>query len=214
MARLIGILAAIMTLAACNSGVSNSGAGARGTSCNSSGLDLSCTATVSISPTVIDACPAVNEDGETIGISPTATANVNIIVRDPLGEFSNINQGVTFDRFEINYDTGQGGAPNLGPRVLGQTVIVELDNSVGSGTATLPIVDQVTQQQFRNQASCSTVYPYSVSIVARGRDFATNSPLTIVARTTLQIGDADGSASEESVSEEDGEESEDGDGEA
>lgn len=193
MVRLIGTLAAIFTLAACSSGVSNDGAGAAGTNCNPGDLDLICTATLSVSPSSVDACadaPAEGEDDEeaTVVLPGTTTGNMTVTVTDPLGEFDNTFQGMTFQTFDVSFQSGQGGAPNLGQRRFTQTINITISDAQGSGSATLPIVDQVTKQQFRDQSSCSTAYPYVVTVRATGQDFATNTPVVAVARTTIEIG--------------------------
>jgi len=190
MARLFGILGLILTLAACSSGVSNTGAGAAGTNCTGGGLDLVCTATVEPSNFSIDVYTDVDEQGQPVSdTSPaTDTITMNITVTDPLGEFSQVFQGVTFQTFDISFDSGQGGAPNLGTRRFTETLNITLVDSVGSGSATFPMVDQVTKKQFAQQASGSTVFPYVVTVRATGRDFATNTPVVVVARTNIEIG--------------------------
>lgn len=189
MTRLFGILVTISSLAACSSGVSNDGAGAAGTNCNPGDLDLICTATLSVNPSSVDACADIPDDPEAVVVLPaTSTGTMTVTVTDPLGEFDNTFQGVTFQTFDVSFQSGQGGAPNLGTRRYTQTLNITISNSVGSGSVSLPIVDQVTKKQFRDQASCSTAFPYLVTVRATGRDFATGTAVVTVARTNIEIG--------------------------
>jgi len=193
MARLFGILGTlgiVLTLAACSSGVSNSGAGAAGTSCANGELNLVCTAVLDPNNDSIDVFIDVDEEGEpTSNVGPaTDTADLTITLADPLGEFSNTFQGVTFETFDVNFDSGQGGAPSLGTRRFTQTFSLQLSDSTASGTVEIPLVDQVTKAEFAEQASGSTVYPYVVTVRATGRDFATNSLVVVTARANIEIG--------------------------
>lgn len=190
MARLIGILVMTLSLAACSSGVSNTGAGGAGTSCGTAELNLVCHATLDPNNDSIDVFIDVDEEGEpTSDIGPASdTADMTISIRDPLGEFSQTFQGVTFEQFIVHFDSGQGGAPNLGRRTFGQTFSLELVGSVSTGTVTIPLVDQVTKTQFAEQASGSTVFPYRVTVRAIGHDFATNNRIVVVARNDIEIG--------------------------
>lgn len=200
MARLFGILVAIFTLSACSSGVSNSGGGAAGTNCGS--VDLICTATLTVPDDESSSIDVINdpeetEEGETVVTFP-ATSNriMNITVTDPLGRFAQVSQGVTFETYDVAYRSGQGGAPNLGPRrftdsltiILEDTAAGGPDNNSGTGEVIIPVADQVIKDQFRDQASLSTVYPYIVTVRATGRDIATNSVVVVVARTNVEIG--------------------------
>lgn len=203
MARLFGILATILTLAACSSGVSNTGAGAAGTNCAGGELNMVCTASLSVDPTTIDVCATDTDgDGEPDELATTDTGTMTIRVRDPLGEFSNTFQGVTFETYDVSYDSGDGGAPNLGTRRFTQTLSIELTDSTGEGSVTLPLFDPTTKREFSQQASCSTFYPYVVTVRATGRDFATNSQVVAVARINVQLGDTTPPSDEEE--EEDG----------
>lgn len=204
MARLFGILATILTLAACSSGVSNTGAGAAGTNCTAGELNMVCTASLSVDPTTIDVCATDTDgDGEPDEQATTDTGTMTIRIRDPLGEFSNTFQGVTFETYDVSYDSGDGGAPNLGSRRFTQTLSIELTDSTGEGSVTLPLFDPTTKREFSQQASCSTFYPYVVTVRATGRDFATNSQVVAVARINVQLGDTT-PPSDEEEEEEDG----------
>lgn len=187
MARLFGILVTIFTLSACSSGVSNSGGGSAGTNCGS--VDLVCTADIELDSTSIDVLhspPEGEEEASTLPASDDATMNIQVF--DPLGRFANVFQGVTFNTFDISYDSGQGGAPNLGTRRFSGTLTIILSDNEGDGEIDFPIADQVTKDQFREQSSGSTVYPYLVTVRATGRDIATNSVVVVVARTNIEIG--------------------------
>lgn len=199
MARLIGFLATIFILAACSSGVSNSGAGGPGTDCSTGALGLICTADITLASPTLTACSA-GEEGPVANAS-TDTGILNIIIRDPLGEFSNTVQGFTFNNYRISYASGQGGAPNLGTRQVANTLSFTLNNSVGQGAVVLPILDATNKKMFADQASCSTTFPYQVTVRAIGTDFVTNTQIVIVARINIGIG---GSAAENG--EEEGEE--------
>ncbi|MDZ7839829.1 MAG: hypothetical protein U5R46_03265 [Gammaproteobacteria bacterium] len=187
MARLFGILVTIFTLSACSSGVSNTGAGAAGTDCSS--VDLVCTASIDLDSTSIDVLNDPEEGEEEAATLPASdSGTMNITINDPLGRFAQVFQGVTFETFDVSYESGQGGAPNLGTRRVTGTLTIILSNNTGTGTIDVPIADQVTKQQFRDQASLSTVYPYVVTIRATGRDIATNNVVVVVARTNIEIG--------------------------
>lgn len=187
MARLFGLLVTIFSLAACSSGVSNSGAGAAGTNCGS--VDLTCSASIGLESTSIDTLNEPEEGEEeatTLPASDNGTLTIQIF--DPLGRFANVFQGATFETFDISYSSGQGGAPNLGTRRFSSTLTILLNNGTGSGSIEVPVADQVTKDQFRDQSSGSTVFPYVVTVRATGRDIATNSSLVVVARTNIEIG--------------------------
>lgn len=190
MARLFGILGIVLTLAACSSGVSNSGAGAAGTSCANGELNLVCTAVLDPNNESIDVFIDVDEEGEpTSDAAPaTDTADLSIRLADPLGEFSKTFQGVTFETYDVSFESGQGGAPSLGTRRFTQTFSLELTDGTAEGTVEIPLVDQVTKTEFAEQASGSTVYPYVVTVRATGRDFATNSLIVVTARANIEIG--------------------------
>lgn len=189
MARLIGILVAIFTLTACSSGVSNSGGGAAGTNCASGSLNMICTASIQMESFSIDAFASdLDSDGFPDELIETDTGTFNVIISDPLGEFSGTFQGVTFETFDVSFESGQGGAPNLGTRRFTNTLSIELTGSSNDGSIVIPIVDIVTKRQFSQQASGSTVFPYVVTVRATGRDFATNSVVVAVARTNIEIG--------------------------
>jgi len=190
MARLFGILATILTLAACSSGVSNTGAGAAGTNCAAGELNLVCHAVLDPTNDSIDVFIDVDEEGEPVSdVGPaTDTATFEVTISDPLGEFSNTFQGVTFETFDVSFDSGQGGAPNLGTRRFTQSFSLTLSGSTVTGSTIIPLVDQVTKAEFANQASGSTVYPYVVTVRATGRDFATNNVVVVVARANIEIG--------------------------
>lgn len=203
MARLFVLLGTLLTLAACSSGVSNSGAGAAGTNCNLGELNMACTAQVS-TPNPIFACAASGEEGaEPEAAATTDFANFSVTISDPLGEFSNTFQGVTFETYDVSFDSGQGGAPNLGTRRFTNTLNIQLTNSTGSGTVSIPFLDETAKRQFAEQASCSTIYPYVVTVRATGHDFATNSQVIAVARTNVGIG---GTSTPPPAEEENGEE--------
>ncbi len=188
MARLFGILIATFTLAACSSGVSNSGAGGAGTNCG--GVDLVCFATLTVDDsTSIDTLGDPEEGEEEATTLPASDSGVfDIEINDPLGRFSNVFQGATFTKFDITFRSGDGGAPNLGRRQAFNTLTITLNDGTGSGDIQLLLVDQVTKDQFRDQSSGSTVYPYVVTVRASGRDIATNTPITVVASTNIEIG--------------------------
>lgn len=189
MARLIGILATIFTLASCSSGVSNSGGGAAGTNCAGGALNMICTASIQMESFSIDAFASdTDSDGFPDELLETDTGTMNIRIADPLGEFSGTFQGVTFETFDVSFASGQGGAPSLGQRRFTNTLSIEMTNSTGEGSIVIPIVDLVTKRQFSQQASGSTVFPYVVTVRATGRDFATNSVVVAVARTNIEIG--------------------------
>ncbi|HSH42983.1 MAG TPA: hypothetical protein VK973_12735 [Arenicellales bacterium] len=189
MARLFGILAAIFTLASCSSGVSNTGAGAAGTNCAGGELNMVCTASIQMETFSFDAFASDTDgDGFPDELLETETGTVTITISDPLGEFSNTFQGATFETYDVSYNSGQGGAPNLGPRRFTNTLSITMSNSTGTGSIDIPIVDLVTLREFAEQASGSTVYPYVVTVRATGRDFATNSVVVAVARANIEIG--------------------------
>lgn len=190
MTRLFTILLTIFGLTACSSGVSNSGAGAVGTNCQSGGLNLVCTATIAMSSTTVDACPSDTDgDGVVDEVLGTDTGTLTITVTDPLGQFSQVFQGMTFDSYDVSYASGDGRAPGLGPRQFANTLAITLSDSTGSGSVTIPIVDVASKNEFEAGASCSTFFPYQVTVRANGRDFATNTPVVVVARISIQIGD-------------------------
>ncbi len=188
MARLFGILVTIFTLSACSSGVSNSGAGGAGTNCG--GVDLVCFAALSVDDsTSIDTLNDPEEGEEEATTLPASNSGVlSITINDPLGRFEKVFQGATFTRYDITFSSGDGGAPNLGPRQVFNTLTIILTNGTGSEDIPLLLVDQVTKDQFRDQSSGSTVYPYVVTVRASGRDIATNTPITVVASTNIEIG--------------------------
>lgn len=193
MARLFGILIATFTLAACSSGVSNSGAGGAGTNCG--GVDLICTASLEVTDPAIDVLEEQEEeaeegeDPEVVLTSPgTDFGTLNIVINDPLGRFDNVFQGATFTKYDITYRSGHGGAPNLGPRQFFNTLTINLTDGTGDGDVSVPVVDQRTKKQFRDQSSGSTVFPYVVTVRASGRDIATNTPITVVASANIEIG--------------------------
>jgi hypothetical protein len=187
MARLFGILLTTLTLAACSSGVSNTGAGAAGTTCGS--VDLVCTGSIEMDSISIDAFASDTDfDGFPDELLETDQGTLRIRINDPLGRFSNTFQGATFQTYDVSFNSGKGGAPKLGTRRFTGTLTFELNSGTGEGTIVIPIVDLVTKRQFQEQASGSTVFPYVVTVRAAGRDFATNSPLVVVARTNIEIG--------------------------
>ena len=188
MFRLLGILIATMGLTACSSGISNQGAGAAGTNC--SRVELTCTMTISVESISIDAFASDTDfDGFPDELVESDLATLTIEINDPLGTWSNTFQGVTWQTYDISYNSGQGGAPNLGTRRFTGTFSITLSNSTGSGSVTIPIVDLVTKAEFSKQASGSTVYPYVVTVRATGRDFATGQEVVVVARINLELGD-------------------------
>lgn len=188
MLRVFGILTAIFSLAACSSGVSNTGAGGTGTDCQTGALNFACTAQLSAPTTVLACAGGTDEAGQPVAATTTDTGTLNIRISDPLGEFSSTFQGVTLSTYDVSFQSGQGGAPNLGTRRFTNTQSFEMSDSVASGSVTIPIVDPTTKRQFVNQASCSTIYPYLVTVRATGTDFATNSRVVITARTNIGIG--------------------------
>lgn len=177
MARLIGILVTLASLAACSSGVSNSGAGAAGTDCGSGDLNLICTANLAMGSTTVDAYS-----------TDTATGTLTITVTDPLGTFSHIFEGVTFDTYHVNFTSSTPGAPVLGTRAYSNTLTINLVNHTGTGSVTIPIADSVTLKEFRDHAKANLVYTYLVTVQAFGRDFAANKPVLVVAHITIQMG--------------------------
>lgn len=201
MARLIGILVAIASLAACSSGVSNSGAGAAGTNCKGGDLNLICTANISFDSTStatstasngisIDAYASdTNGDGQPDELVATDLCTLNISITDPLGTFAHTFEGVTFETFDISYATGKSHAPTLGTRRYTNTVSITLSGNVGSGSVVLPCVDLVTKDEFVKQNTTYAVVPYVLTIRATGRDFATNSVVVVTARINIEIGD-------------------------
>lgn len=185
--RILFAIASLFTLAACSSGVSNSGAGGAGTNCG--GVDLVCTASFGVDEPSIDVLEEQEEEDETVLISPgTDFGTLSIVINDPLGRFSNVFQGATFTRYDITYSSGQSGAPKLGPRQFFDTLTFNLTNGTGSGDVQLPVADQRIKKQFRDQSSGSTVFPYVVTVRASGRDIATNTPITVVANASIEIG--------------------------
>jgi hypothetical protein len=189
MARLIGILVAIASLAACSSGVSNSGAGAAQTDCKSGDLNLICTMQITVNAT------SVNAYGTTVGSTADAlidstmgTLDINVV--DPLGTFTHIFQGITWQTYDVSFSSGRAKAPVLGQRRYTSTLVITLTNNTGEGTISIPIVDGVTKKEFRNQDQHSGhVFPYVVTVRATGTDFATGHHVFVVARTTIEIGD-------------------------
>lgn len=192
MARLFIMLLTVTSLAACSSGVSNKGAGGAGTNCDI--IDLICTALLSPASFSSDAF-ATDTDGDPdttddIEFVEADFATVTINMRDPLGRFSRVFQGATFNVFRITFLRQKGGAPNLGPRDVAETINIELSGNTGTGSVTIPIVDNVTKREFRQQSGGSgTVHVYTVRVQAIGRDFATNTQITVEARATVEIGE-------------------------
>ena len=198
MARLIGILAGLATVASmaallsCSSGVSNSGAGAIGTDCKGGDLNLICTGFISFQngSTSIDVFATdTNGNGQPNELIKTSVCTLHVTITDPLGTFSHIFQGVTFETFDISYASGVGHAPVLGTRRATATFSITLTNNTGSGTVDLPCVDLRTKKLFADQDSNGKVFPYVMTIRATGRDFATNSVVVVTARINIEIGD-------------------------
>lgn len=194
MARLIGILATIASLAllgSCSSGVSNTGAGARNTDCKSGDLNLICTATITMETTSIDAYASdTNMDGTPDELLTTQTGDMTITITDPLGTFSHIFQGATFETYDVSFESGRADAPKLGTRRYTQTMSITLSAAgTGSNSVTIPIVDLVTKKRFRDTAKFNIVYPYVVTVRATGRDFATNHTIVVVARINVEFAD-------------------------
>lgn len=196
MVRLFVILLT-MSLAACSSGVSDSGAGGAGT--DTGGTDLIATATLAPDTFSSDAFASDTDgDPETtddIELVSADFATITINLADPLGRFSRIFQGVTFNLFRVNFLRVNGGAPNLGQRDVAATINITLSGGTGTGSVSIPLVDNVTKQEFRNQSGGSgTPQVYTVQVRAFGRDFVTNSLITVEARTTIEIGEFVGDA--------------------
>jgi hypothetical protein len=188
MARLFLILSTITALTACSSGVSNTGAGGAGTNCGK----LVCTATLAPDNFSSDAFASDTDDppdGVADELVSADFATMTITINDPLGQFSRVFQGATFNRFRVTFRRVNGGAPKLGPRDIADVINITLSDGTGTGNTSLPIVDNVTKQQFRDQASGSTVFVYTVVVEAFGKDFATNSNLVVEGRATIEIGE-------------------------
>lgn len=199
MSRLFVILLS-MTLAACSSGVSNSGAGGAGT--DTGDTDLIATAVLQPETFSSDAFATVVEgEGEGEGEGEEAAAediqlvsadfaDMEITITDPLGRWSRVFQGATFTLFRINFLRVNGGAPNLGQRDVAQDLTIVLDGGTGSGSVNIPLVDNVTKKEFRQQQPDSgTPQVYTVQVRAFGRDFATNTQIVVEARATIEIGE-------------------------
>jgi len=194
MTRLLAALfaaASLATLGACSSGVSDSAGGGAGTT--TGGTDLIANATLAPDSfssdafaTDADGDPATTNDIQTIS---TDFATLTINVTDPLGRFSRIFQQVNFNSFEIRYIEGNGGAPNLGLRKVSDSLSITLSDGQGSGSVSIPLVDNVTKRQFRDQASGSTIFNYTVEVRAIGSDIVTSSQIIVVARVTIEIGE-------------------------
>lgn len=194
MTRLFGILlamASLFTLAACSSGVSDSAGGGAGTT--TGGTDLVANATLNPETFSSDAFPT-DEDGDPdttddIQLVSVDNADLTITITDPLGRFSRVFQQVNFNTFEVRFIEGNGAAPNLGVRRVGGSLTVNLEGGTGTGTVTIPLVDNVTKKEFRDQASGSTVYNYTVEVRAIGSDIVTSSRIVVTARSTIEIGE-------------------------
>lgn len=191
MARLIGILVAIASLAACSSGVSNTGAGAAsGTDCKSNDLNLICTMVITMDSTDVDAYASdTNNDGFPDELLTNTNGTLDITVVDPLGTFAHIFQGITWQTYDVSYATGQPKGPVLGQRRYTSTFSITLVNNTGEGTVQIPIVDLVTKKEFSNHANPNRIYPYVVTVRATGTDFATGHHVVVVARITIHMGD-------------------------
>lgn len=190
MARLLAILVTMTTLAltGCSSDVSSTGAGGAGTNCG----NLVCTALLEPDTFSSDAYATDTDmppDGIPDELVSADFADLTITISDPLGEFSRVFQGATFNRFRVTFRRVNGGAPVLGPRDVGAAINITLSDGTGTGTVSIPIVDNVTKKEFRDQASGSTVFVYTVVVQAFGKDFATNSNLVVEGRATIEIGE-------------------------
>lgn len=187
MARLFGLLVTIFSLAACSSGVSNSGGGGAGTDTGSTDL----IAIMSVAPESFSSdafASDTDDDGEIDQLVSADFAEVEITVTDPLGKFSNVFQGVTFTSFEVRYIRGSGGAPKLGPRKVAGSLNLTLSNGTDTQSLSIPIVDNVTKKQFREQSS-GTPMNYIVEVRAVGRDIATNTRIVVTGSVTIEIGE-------------------------
>lgn len=188
MLRFLGILVAIAGLTACGSGVNNQGAGAAGTNCGD--VDLVCVMTIELDSISIDVFASDTDlDGFPDELLETDTATLNIVINDPLGVFANIFQGVTFQTYDVSYNSGDAGAPVLGARRFTKTLAITLNNSTGAGSVEIPFVDLVTKRQYTNRTASGTVHVYVVTVRATGKDFATNTPVVVVARINVEMGD-------------------------
>lgn len=191
MTRLFGILfaiASLFTLAACSSGVSESAGGGAGTT--TGGTDLVANATLDPETFSSDAFATdTDDDGEADQLVSVDNATLTITISDPLGKFSRVFQQITFNTFEVRFIKGNGAAPTLGPRSVGGSLTITLDEGTGDGQITIPLVDNVTKREFRDQASGSTIFNYTAQVRAIGSDTATGSRIVVTARTTIEIGE-------------------------
>jgi len=195
MTRLFGIplaIASLLALAACSSGVSESAGGGAGTT--TGGTDLVANASLDPETFSSDAFPT-DEDGD-----PTTTDDVQLVsvdnadltinINDPLGRFSRVFQQINFNTFEVRFIEGNAGAPNLGLRRVAGSLSITLEDGSGSGSVTSPLVDNVTKQQFRDQASPdSGPFNYTVEVRAIGSDIGTSSRIVVTTSTTIEIGE-------------------------
>lgn len=193
MMRMLGLLTLIMFLTACSSGVSTDGAGGAGSDDGGTGLVIFAT----ISPNSIssDAFPDAGEDADmdgipdTLGTISTDQGTVSITVSDPFGIFSRNFQGVTFERYTVSYFSSDPAAPPLSTKAFNDTLNIVLNNGQGVGTLSIFLVDLPTKAEFRRRASGSTVFNYDVTVTITGRDFINNATITVVVRTTIEMGD-------------------------
>lgn len=191
MTRLFGILfaiASLFTLAACSSGVSESAGGGAGTT--TGGTDLIANASLNPETFSSDAFATdTDDDGEADQLVSVDNADLSITITDPIGRFSRVFQQVNFNTFEVRFIKGNGAAPTLGVRKVGGSMSITLDGGTGSETITIPLVDNVTKKEFRDQSSGSSVFNYTVEVRAIGSDIVTSSRFVVTARSTIEIGE-------------------------
>jgi len=181
-------IAALLTLAACSSGSSSSAGGGAGT--DTGGTDLVVSASLQPETFSSDAFASDTDgDGEVDQLVSTDNATLAITITDPQGNFSRTFQQVDFNEFRIRFIKGNAAAPTLGPRRVAGSLSITLSDSSGSGSITIPLVDNVTKREFRERASGSTIFNYTVEVRAIGRDIATGSRIVVVTSATIEIGE-------------------------
>ena len=193
MQRLFIILFVALFVSACGSGATTSKAGGVGTSTGNTGLLLF----ASIEPAeshwpATQAGDGCNNDPLTPETSiNVVTAEITFTLQDPRGiyAFPFQPQGVTFDSYNVTYQSVSPGAPQLSQRNFRSiTANISLNGVTTPVIVTddIIVMDTATLREWLSKDSQSPD-TYALTIVYRGHDFVNGDPINLVVRHQIVL---------------------------
>lgn len=179
----------LIGIVGCGSGSSSSGGGNNPvSSTGDSGLSVSGSATVtSISVDTVASTVAQCPNLSAAQLLTTHTGTASITVSDIHSQYTNLKQGVTFTSYAVSYSGGSVSIPSV---TYNQTMQIPLSGGTSaSGSFTVNIFDLTTKSAFASAWS-GTPNPinYTATIVFRGKDWITNSDITLTVNVAIEVG--------------------------